>query len=481
MHLQPILSTILLCGGLVACTVGPDYQPPSNENLDLPNEFGELDDPAFKAGKADLRTWWTVFEDPMLTELIEQAATDNRDLRIAMSRVTEARARNGIAESYGAPQVGVGAGVEAARDASTGYETRARSSVGLGASWELDVFGRISREVEASVAEYQATEEDRRDVQVSLFAEVARAYLSVRALQGQLQAAQDNIEAQSETLELTRIRLENGLATALDHAQAKQVLATSISDVPPLRIALSQEINTIAVLVGTHPQELHTDLATPQPIPVPPQTVTINVPAEILRQRPDVRAAERRLAAQSAEVGVATADLYPSFSINGNLGFSSIGSGNLFDASSQGFALGPSFQWNLFNGGRVRAEIDVQNARLEQSLLLYESVILSALGEIESAMVAFTEQRVRLDAVEEAAEESRTTLRLATQLYKDGLADFQQVLDAQRQTLFTESDVVTARGLASQNLVSLYKALGGGWDPSEVEAFDDGTGDAPSE
>jgi outer membrane protein, multidrug efflux system len=466
---NPHLLTAILCGlSLTSCKVGPDYEVPTNDELQIPKEFVEVEDPAFSSGAADLTNWWVIFDDPILTKLIESASSDNRDLRIAVSRVKEARARTDVIRSQWAPQVGVSAGYELANDTFTNFDTLGRSTAGIGASWELDVFGRIARQVESAEAQYQAAEEDRRDVQVALYAEVARAYLSVRTIQGQLKAAENNIESQRETLRLTQIRLENGIATALDQAQAKQVLASSLAELPPLRISLSREMNTISILVGTHPQQMHTDLSEPQPIPMPPEDVTVDVPAQVLRQRPDVRASERRLAAQTAEVGVATADLYPSFSLEGNFGFDEPNGGNLFDSGNRGFAIGPAFRWDVYNGGRLRSQIDVQDARLEQSLLRYENTILSALEEVETSMTAFTEQRKRLTAILEVAEESRTTLRLATLLYKDGLANFQQVLDAQRQTLLSERQVAKARGLSSQNLVSLYRALGGGWDTSEV-------------
>ncbi|MFG0257168.1 MAG: efflux transporter outer membrane subunit [Phycisphaerales bacterium JB043] len=453
---------------LTGCKVGPDYEGPP-DNIELPATFGQMGDPAFRAGEADLRTWWTVFNDPMLDELIHTAEADNRDLRIAVSKVTEARARVGIAQSARSPQISLGGGAAASSDSSTGFDTRVRTNLSAEASWEIDVFGRIARQVEAADATYEATEEDRRDVQVSLFAEVARAYLSVRSLQAQLAAAENNIGSQREILSLTETRFRDGISSGLDVAQAREVLASSEAQIPALRISLSREINTIALLVGTHPQALHVDLREPGPIPVPPQNVTVGLPADLLRQRPDIRAAERRLAAQTAQLGVATADLYPSFSLGGSIGLSALDGDDLLDASSRSFSFGPSLRWSVFDGGRVRAQIRVEDARVEQSILLYERAVLQALEEVESSMTAFLEQRVRVDATERAADAARETLRLATTLYKDGLVGFQDVLDAQRRVFSAEGDVAASRGLAAQYAVSLYKALGGGWDPAEVE------------
>jgi len=454
--------TAIAIFALSGCSIWPGYSKPTNENLDLPVSYGQYGDPAFVVGEADLRTWWTVFNDPILEELIEKARVENRDLRVAVSRVQQARLRVDLAQASRSPQVSIGAG------ATANDSGQVSTNIGLKASWDLDIFGKIARQVESEDALYQATEEDRRDVQVALFAQVAQSYLSVRSLQAQLHAAQKNIESQEEILKLTQVRFDNGLSSGLDISQAKQVLASSQASVPALRIALAQNINTIAVLVGTHPQGLHVDLRDPKPIPVPPATITVGLPAQLLRQRPDIRSAERNIAAQSAKVGVANADLYPSFSLNGNLGFAGTG-GNLFDAANRSFALGPSLQWSIFDGGKVRNQIKFEEFGLEQAVLIYESTVLKALEETESAMTAFIEQRIEADATHRSAQAARTTLQLGTQAYKDGLVDFQDVLSAQ-QNLFTE-DIREAksRGLASQNLVSLYKALGGGWDPDQSE------------
>lgn len=283
------------------CKVGPDYQRP--ELASVPETFRAVDDPSLRPVPGDHRTWWIVFDDPTLNSLIQRAAEHNLDLRLAISRVNEARARTRIAESQRAPQLSLGGGYGGISNASTGFETRSNATLGIEASWELDVFGRIARQIEAADAIFQATEEDRRDVQVSLFAEVARAYLSVRSLQAQLDAASQNITSQQDILGLTRTRFRDGIASALEIAQASELLATSEAAVPSLRIDLSREINTIALLVGTHPDAVHAELSEPRPVPVPEVEVAVGVPADLIRQRPDIRAAERRLAAQSAQVG----------------------------------------------------------------------------------------------------------------------------------------------------------------------------------
>lgn len=455
------LASLLVAGVLSqsACRVGPEYDGPP-ETIATPPAFGEMDDPAFVPGQADLRTWWEVFDDPMLNEVIETAAENNRDLRIAIAKVVEARARVDIAESARSPLITLGGGSAATGNAATGFDSRVQSSLSMQASWELDVFGRIARQIEAADASFEAIEEDRRDVQVSLFAEVANRYLSVRSLQGQIETTEQNIASQREILNLTRIRERDGLASRLDVVRAEQLVASSEAVLSPLRIQLNRDVNTIALLVGTHPQALPFDLATPKALPVPPAEIVIGIPAELLRQRPDIRAAERRLAAQAARVGVATTALYPQFSLGGEI------AGTL-SGSPLTFSLGPSVRWTLFDGGAILAQIDVEDAILEQTILLYEQAVLRALEEVETAMTTFIEQRIRLEAVERSADSAREAFRLASSLYRDGLIDFQDVLSVQMELLKAEEQVAEASGLATQNLVSLYKALGGGWDPDE--------------
>lgn len=454
-----------------SCSVGPDYVPPEVDPDVVTDGFAAVEDPAFSSEESDITTWWEVFDDPLLSSLIGRAEEGNKDLKIALSRVTEARSRLGFAKAGRSPQIGIGGGAALTSNQFTGFETRTVSSIGADVSWELDVFGRVARQIEAADAEFTATEEDQRDVRVSLFAEVARAYIGVRALQSQLASAERNIASQTEILALTELRSASGLSADLDVARARSVLAASEAAVPPLRINLSREINTLGVLIGKNPTSLQEELAEPRPIPVPPNSVTVGVPADLLRQRPDIRAAERRLAAQTARVGIATSDLYPSFGIGGSIGFNDqFSNAGLFDAGSRLFSLGPSMRWTIFDGGRTRAAIDVEDARVEQALLLYEQAVLSALEEVETSMTTFTEHGVRLGALERAAAESAEALRLSTILYRGGLIDYERVLDVQRSVLAQEREVANARGQAATSLVFLYRALGGGWDPDAVDA-----------
>jgi len=462
----PFLLTAL--GIALGCSVGPDYVKPSPH---MPSEWHAAPDPAVVPGKTIIRRWWTVFGDPMLTRLIEEAAESNLGVRAAVARVDEARARLGVVTGERVPRVGAQGAVTHQRNSENAlgyFGTETFYSLGLSASWEIDLFGRIRRSVEAAKASYQASEEDRIDVMITLYAEVARTYIDVRTYQARLAAAEANIESQKKVLELTRARFKHGLATDLDVAQAERVLASSEAEVPPLRIELARAVNTLAVLLGQHPGTLHKRLSTPGPIPIPPRQATVGVPVDLLRQRPDIRRAERQLAARTARIGVATADLYPSLSLTGSFGYESIDASDFFDAGSRAFTLGPALRWDVFRGGQVRNQIKVEDALTEQALLGYEQTVLNALNEVENALVAYLEQRIRFEALGRSVDASRRSVDLSTKLYKEGLVEFQNVLDAQRAEFSLQNQLAAARGNSAANFVRVYTTLGGGWDPEEV-------------
>lgn len=460
------MAVLLLASG--CAMVGPDYAKPK---VEVPKAWQDTGDPALVPAEADIRLWWRVFNDPMLNSLIEKAAKGNLDVRAALARVKEARARLGVAAGRELPAFDAtgnsGWQRTSEHDLTPGGSTNTRHALGLDASWEIDLFGRIRRSVEAAQADYQASQEDRTDVMITLYAEVARTYISIRSLQARLAAAQKNIESQKQVLSLTRTRFENGLATDLDVAQAESVLASSQAEVPPLKISLNENINTMAVLLGQHPGTFHEKLSQARPIPVLPPKVAVGVPADIMRQRPDIRRAERQVAAATARIGVATADLYPTFSLTGSFGLAATTGGDLLRYDSRFFSFGPSFNWNVFDGGRIRSQIKVQDALTEQALLNYEQTMLNALKEVEDSLFAYAQQRARLEALQQTVKAARRTLRLAIGLYKDGLRDFQSVLDAQRSLFSFDNQLAEATGQVAINLVRLYKSLGGGWRAME--------------
>ncbi len=463
---------LVLVGGLIfltgCITVGPDYQTPKTE---VPEKWQPPPDPALVPGQAEIRQWWTVFEDPQLTSLIQRASLGNLDLKAAVAKVKAARALVGVAAGKELPSLdanGQASRQQESENVGTGTgPVYNRFALGLESSWEIDLFGRIRRTVEAAQADYQASEEDRLDLTVSLLAEVARTYFTIRSTQERLAATSKNIESQKQVLELTRSRFRNGLATDLDVSQAESVLASSQASLPPLRIALARAMHALSLLLGLAPKELEAELSPAKPIPTPPEKVAVGLPADLLRRRPDIRRAERQLAAATARIGVATADLYPSFSLTGQLGLNSSTTGSLFDYSSHFFYLGLPIKWNIFAGGAIRSQIKVQEAQAEQALYNYQNAILKALGEVEDALTAYVEQRHAVRALERTVTAARRTLKLAVRLYKDGLKDFQGVLDAQRSLLEYENQLAQARGDADINLAILYKSLGGGWSLAE--------------
>jgi len=350
-----------------------------------------------------------------------------------------------------------------------GAEATNLFALGADSSWEIDVFGRIRRGVRAADAGIAASVEDYRDVLVTLLAEVGLNYFELRSLQERLAYAEANILIQRETLQITKDRFDAGLVSQLDITQAESNLANTEAQVPPLRAGLVRTLNRLAVLLGEYPGsldgELSVELEPGDIVPVLPSGVAAGLPVELLRQRPDIRGAERSLAAQAEQIGIRTADLYPRFSLFGFLGLQATEGGDLFSGDSLTWGFGLPISWNIFAGGRLRAAIDVEEARTEQALLAYEHSVLLALEEVENAMVEFHQEGLRRDKLAEAAEASGKSVELVRTQYMAGLTNFQNVLDTQRSLFSQQDQLASSRGTLVQNLVVLYKALGGGWDP----------------
>lgn len=471
---------------LSACTVGPDYVPPEIETPDVWHQ--ELAE-GLEAGEAPYETWWTAFEDPVLDALIQKAEEGNLSLRVSVSRIREARARRSFEAAGWAPQangigeVGYGRTSESVQPVLPPGVDRTDVSYGLGfeATWELDVWGRVSRAVESADAGIQASVEDWRDLHVILFSEVAQAYLEVRALQARIRYAEANVETQKGSLDLTKNRLEAEIAPELDVRQAELNLASTEAAIPALRARLVAAINRISVLLGEQPGPLKEELKVAAAIPEPPEKVFVGIPANLLRQRPDVRAAERRLAAQTARIGVATADLYPTFRIDGFLTQQTVGTtSGFFSSDNTSWAIIPGFSWNLFDGGRVRAVINVEDERTKQALLSYEQTVLLALEEVENALTGYLRERERVEALERAVVAAERSVELSRTLYTTGITDFQNVLDMERELARQQDSLAASEGIVAQNLVRLYKALGGGWDPEKTVPEEDEEKEAAS-
>lgn len=467
------LAALLSLAGCI--TVGPDYQPPKPE---LPQQWRLPSHPAVARGEAQVTNWWQVFDDPILTELINLAAQRNLDYQTAVAVALEYRHRLAAAKGEYWPSLDGSASAVNQRSSentatpSTGATTTAYT-LSADAAWEIDLFGGVRRGVESSLATYQSAEEARLDALVSVYASVATAYLQVRTLQTRLAVAQSNIDSQQEVLRLTKARFDNGLATGLDVAQAQTVLASSQAELPPLRQQLAETYNSLSLLLAQPPGAVRSIIGGAAPIPAPPRTVTAGVPADIIRQRPDVRQAERELAASSAEIGVATARLYPSLTLGGTLGLASSNTANLFNAASHFFTIGPTLSWNIFAGGALRSQIKAAEAVFQQKLLAYQLAVLTALHEVDDALTAYTESLRQVRALNNTVKASSKSLKLALSLYKEGLSDFQSVLDAQRSLFSYDDSLAQAQGQTLAYLVQFYKALGGGWSPAQATAQTD--------
>jgi NodT family efflux transporter outer membrane factor (OMF) lipoprotein len=330
--------------------------------------------------------------------------------------------------------------------------------------------------VEAATADLEATREAMRDVMVSLLSEVALNYLDVRTFQAAIKVAKENLKSQEDSHRVAVSRYEAGLTNELSVQQAAYNMENTRSRIPVLRTSLKAAMNRLCVLLGLQPGALNEELAGDAPIPVPPLRVAVGVPADALRRRPDIRRAERLLAARTAEVGVATADLYPKFDLVGSIGLESLSLGNVFSASGLAYLIGPKARWPVFDAGAIRSNIQVQTERQQQALIQYESAVLTALEEVENAMIAYAEEQRRLKALEASAKAAQRAVELAQSQYEAGLTDFTNVLDAQRSLLSFEEQLARSEGAVTSNLVRLYKALGGGWtsllDESQGKASD---------
>ena len=453
--------------GLVGCKVGPNYQaPPTAAPAGWTSALGGGLSKA-AADTNQLARWWTVFQDPTLSELMERAQARNLNLKQAEARVRQARAQRGIARAALFPTVGANASASrsvSSKESGNG-ETSDLYAAGFDASWELDLFGGKRRSLEAATASWQASVESLNDVMVSLLAEVALNYVEVRSDQALLAITESNLATRSETYDLTRWRHEAGLTTQLDEEQAKASLEQVRAQIPTLRTSLEQAKYRLAVLLGQPPGALHELLSEAKGVPVAPAEVAVGVPAEALRRRPDVRSAERKLAAQTAEIGVAEAARYPSFSLLGSIGVESLEYANLYSASARAAQGVAKVAWTLFDGGSIRQNIKLQTALQEEALGVYESTVLEALQEVENSLVAYANEQDRRDALAAGVQSSQNAFDLARHQYSSGLVGFQTVLDTQQNLLSAQDQLAISEAKVTSNLISLYKALGGGWTP----------------
>lgn len=468
-----MISLLLIFAGCAA--VGPDYHPPES---DAPHIWHTELRQGLSADVIDpdqLADWWTGFNDPVLTELIRLALSNNLDVRQAMAKVREARARRGISQAGLFPVLDATGSVSRSRGSenSGGGETRSHYAVGFDAGWEVDIFGGVRRSVEAAEAELGASRENLRDVLVSLTAEVGLNYLDIRITQKRLAVAEKNLSIQQEAFDFIGWRYQAGLSDELALQQARYNLENTRAGIPSLRSSLEEAKNRLAILTGRVPGSVHTMVEETRPIPIIPSTVAVGVPAETLRQRPDIRRAERSLAAQTARIGAATAELYPKFRLAGSIGLESLTSADLFSSGSDTWRILPGVSWNIFDAGAIRRNIEVQSAVQEQFLLSYEAAILGALEEVENALTAYAEEQLRNERLGDAVDAAFLAEELASQQYSAGLTDFTTVLDAQRSLLSLDDQLALSDGTVTSNLIRLYKALGGGWTQQFLNEVED--------
>ncbi|PYQ48924.1 MAG: hypothetical protein DMF78_19965 [Acidobacteria bacterium] len=470
---RALVSLLVLCAA-AGCAVGPRYKRPS-----IPVPVAWTEGAGVPGSGPALGAWWTSFHDPVLERLVARAVEGTLDLKIAAARIREARAAAGIAAAAGLPQVTAEASYARTRrsDAVPPFKSASGDGspfgkrdqnlfqAGFDAAWEIDVFGGVRRDREAALADAQAAEEGRRDVLVTLLADVARTYTELRGVQQEVRILEDTLRSERDTVAITRARFQAGLGAELDVARAEGLLAASTAQRPELERQARQAIYRLGVLIGAHPGSLVSELDSPAPIPVGPPDVPPTLPSELLSRRPDLRRAERALAAATARVGVARADLFPRFVIAGSLGRRSEDAGDLGSGVSQFWSLVPIVRWPLVSGGRVRANIRVQDARQEQALRQYEKTILIALEEVENALSSLARERRREESLRDSVAANQRALDLAMERYSGGLEGFLSVLDAQRSVYAAEDQLVQAERSAVVSLVAVYKSLGGGWSP----------------
>ena len=449
-----------------ACAVGPDYERP---DVPAPSEFARAGSELFTDAEMEA-DFWRRLDDPMLTTLVDDALAANHDLRIALARLDRASAllRESRFDRY--PTITAGATAADQRASASQFPGMPRSQrdadsydAAISATWELDFFGRVRRSIEAQRADAEAGAADLAVAQVSVVAELAQTYFQLRGLQQQLDVARSNADNQRGSLELVQARLDAGSGTQLDVEQARSQLESTLSLIPALEGEIAVAAHRIAVLTGRQPAALITELERPAPLPALPAQIPAGAPGDLLRRRPDIFAAERRLAGATARIGIATADLFPSFTLGGLIGTQAADSDALFARDSETRSIALGLDWSFLDIGRVRARIAAADADTAENLATYEQTVLQALEETENALVRYARLQQERDHLQAAAAAGSEAARLARLRFDGGIADFLQVLDAERSQLETEDRLVQSETRSAVALVALYRAMAGGW------------------
>ncbi|TPV98104.1 MAG: Outer membrane protein OprM [Beijerinckiaceae bacterium] len=481
--LAAALALLALCG---CVPVGPDFVPPDSM---LPSvSFLGKPEPAIAGASlapSDLSgvdpKWWGVFRDPVLTSLAEHVADANLDVRTATLRLAESRFQRGVTASAEFPAINGNASYQRELFSQNGVLSLVKPFVppttpfvippisiwqtGFDASWEIDFWGRVRRQVEAADAQVEASENQRRDALVSTLSELARDYIELRGTQKQIAIAKANLVSSNDILQLTKTRAERGLTTGLDVENAAAQVEAVRATLPTLEDQESTEINALSLLLDEPPGSLRGEIAKAKPIPPAPPRVPLGIPSELARRRPDIRQAEAQLHAATATIGVAVASFYPSVTFNGNVEFNALDLKNLWKGSSLQYVLGPSISLPIFEGGRLKSTLELSEAQQQEAVIAYHKTVLQAWHEVVNALVAYRTEQERRARLKAQTDHSRQALSLSRVRYTNGVADFITVLDAERTELQAELQYAQSTTAVSTNLVQLYKALGGGWEP----------------
>lgn len=528
MNAKLVLTTAVVAG-LTGCMVGPNYRSPQ---VRVPEQFTAATQPAGTQPattepastqpvvEVDLRRWWETFDDPKLNELIARAIDANLDVRLAEARVREARAQLQFNQAVLFPTVDSSAAYSRNRPSknafSVGSLPRGTTSGGTGgtgtggtgtggtgtggtgtggtgtggtgatsffstgttnlyragfdAGWEVDIFGGTRRAIQAARFTLESQVEARRNALVTLLSEVAQNYILLRGFQYELQIVQNNVAAQRDTLNLQRSKFQAGIATDLDVAQSEALLATTEAQMPSLQTQIEQSIHRLGVLLNVGPEALERELSQPAPLPVGPARIPPGLPSDLVRRRPDVQQAERNLGAATANIGVAVAELFPKFNITGSLGLESLALKSFANSSSVFWSIGPQLTWRLFDAGQIWANVHIQDARQQESLIQYQQIVQQSLSDVEDALVAYNQEQARRLSLQHAVEANRRAVSLALQLNSAGVVDFLNVLTSQQALYSSEDQLAISDRAVSTDLVALYKALGGGWELTDQPA-----------
>jgi NodT family efflux transporter outer membrane factor (OMF) lipoprotein len=481
-----LIAAMLLISG---CTmVGPDFVKPE---APVEKEWLEARDAAIKTEASDYRDWWTAFNDPVLNSLVETAYQQSPPLQISGLRIFQARAQLGVVVGNFYPQLQQGRGgadynriSENSPNSLNIDDSFWQYNAGFDAAWELDIWGKFRRAIESGVANMETAIANYDDVLVSLTSEVARTYVLLRTYEERLEIARQNVKLQKRSLEIAEIRFRAGAVTELDVAQAKSLLRNTEALVPRFEAVIRQAKNALAILLGRLPGEIDYMITGARHIPKAPTMIVVDIPAELLRRRPDIRLAEYQIATQTPQIGVSKADLFPAFELFGSFGLSTSTSKNtksggpdgssfsdLFEAESFEFFGGPSLRWNLFNYGRITNQVRVEDAVLQQLIVNYENTVLRAQQEVEDSMIGFLKKQQEAEFLYDSVKAAQRSTDLSMFQYKEGMVDYQRVLDSQRFLSDQQDGWTATRGDVILNLIAMYKALGGGWQIREGQNF----------